>query len=388
MYTTYIYYIFWKYKGILDFSILEAGRRNEKELHLIYSQTVLSSLPPFDLLVIVGNYAFDSFPVDLTVCNKEGKLLEIGHQQVATSATSSSGFVNGIHSSSTTPMEGTSKKIKAKSFYTCRELSFLPPNSENNYSMTDSSYEQQNGLGNMYPTQPRPEDHQEEEEESRDSICWEAAVRETARSERGMHVIPSSGKQVLTFIKATLPKAVGSIPMDYALMIGDCFMDSHDPDWQLPYFDSIVDTPEKKVYLLQEFDLPQISPNSEALAIPLTKTIMNELFCFSFTSKDVSEFYSSNLQSVYSVLFLSTIRKVDLIYNNDCSNKKRKSISLDPDTSHPVQDLDLDRNLFGPNEFITLWEILTEKQIKNKLNDKNYIQGFFLLLFFIFPPRI
>jgi hypothetical protein len=195
-----------------------------------------------------------------------------------------------------------------------------------------------------------------------------------------MHVIPSSGRQVLTFIKGALPKSVENIniSIDYALMIGDCFMDSNDPDWQLPYFDSIVETTRKNVFLLEEFDLPQISPNSQALAIPLTKTIMNELFCFSFTTKDVSEFYSSNLQSVYSVLFLSTIRKVDLVVNqNDCSNKKRKSISLDADTSplSPEKDLDLSRNLFGPNEFITLWEILTERQIKNKLNDKSYIQG-------------
>jgi hypothetical protein len=301
-------------KGLLDFAIAKAevddrtGRTSTNELILLYAQKHLSAIDRFDMVIFVANYAFDSFPVDIMVSHPNGRLFSVGYM----------------------PRDGS--LTKKRYTYVCAERCI-------------------NCL----------EEFQRIKQDVTCGCCrkgsfessWTKVLRGTFEQHKGVHVVPVGAKGLLQKLRNLFPYLPSS---RFSLLLGDCFLNETNQEWQLSMFSKLISTPDYDkscTYALPSLHIPLLSPVEDAFAIPLTKEAITSTLNYLFSNENISstKFYSPEIHSSFSVLVFSPI-------SSEMPAKRYRAGTNSYSTLNDI--VSAHRTHFGPSELVVLIQMLQE----------------------------
>ena len=346
--------------GHLDYAIAKASSsvnnddfsQVHDDVFLLYGKKCLSSIGPFDAVVFVANYAFDSFPVDIVINNEE-RFFCIGLEPRAGSPT------------------------RKRYTYTCAELCnrcwqkfHLDLNDEICCSCSRTSSSSGESDGTKAASFATSNDGDE---------FWKPIFSSVVEKHQGAHVIPVCGKNLLQSLRKCFPDVPSS---SFSVLLGDCFLDEQSSEWQPSIFSSLLMSSNYKKttkYYLPNLQVPMISPIEEALAIPMTKEVLSAMLSnlfFDHKSTPVIESYSPQIHSSFSVFVFSQVN------NNDetCSGSKRRKVSLnssDESSLYLSHTTPAFLKYFGSNDLVIFVEMLQEVKIHS--GGKHH------MIFIVFP---
>jgi hypothetical protein len=316
--------------GKLDYAVCKATSESilgsKFELTLLYSGKKIADLGPFDSIVIIGNYAFDSFPVDVIISHPDGRVQGVGYQSREESAS------------------------RTKYGYSCTELCsrcFKPLVNCACEGITSKSVHH--------------------DQLCSCDLCWNRALNELVTSSSGAHIVPTAARNILLGIRDCINlnpnRGIKNRP-SFSLILGDCFLDENAEEWQLSLYKTAIDSTEFSgtgaVCYMPGLDLPLLSPIKDALAVPVTRGCILSLFKnvfgpFEGIHLDVT---IKNLQSSFDVLVLHT--STDIIAHT--SRKRPHSIDRS-DCECISTSADTKSSFVGPNDLIVVMQMLQESRI-------------------------